>query len=133
MTEIYIRSYDKRVSKKGNAYYDGSCRVKDNSAIKWFICFDQNLVDAVGPEGGTITANLEPTLRDDKVLVSDVRLSGVNGYVQEAKRLDSEAGLEKKIAELETRIKTLEMVVADIELGKPMRRGAAQATQNGLV
>lgn len=133
MTEIYIRSYDKRVSKKGNAYYDGSCRVKDNPAVRWFICFDNNLVEAVGPEGGTITANLEPTLRDDKVQISDVRLSGVAGHIKEARKLDTEAGLEKKIAELEARIKTLEMVVADIELGKSTKRGAATGTQETMM
>jgi hypothetical protein len=41
--------------------------------------------------------------------------------------------MEKKLADLEARLKNLEMVVADIELGKPMRRGAATGTQETMM
>lgn len=132
VTEIYVAEYDKRVSKKGTEFYDGKCTIDGQRFF--FFCFDKNLVEN-GVPPVTITCNYERTERDNKVKLSNVKLpaGALKGYVAEARKLDNEAGLEKKLADLEARLKNLEMVVADIELGRSTKRGAAQATQNGLV
>lgn len=132
MEKVLIKSFDQRTSKKGAIYYDGACKVDVAPGVKWFVCFDKNIVAAVPPGGGVIEADVAPTDRSDKIKISNVKLPAgakvLNEYVDEAKKLDAELGLEKRIAELESRLKNLEMGFADHLLEKTTQRGAAQGT-----
>lgn len=127
MEQVQILDYDKRTSKKGNEFFDGKC-VVDGKRV-YFFCFDKTLVEH-GVPPVTISCNVEPTERPEKVKLSDVKLPGKSekrdGYVQEARRQDDIAGVEKKVAELDGRLKNLQMNFADHLLDQPVRRGAAQ-------
>lgn len=122
MAEIRIKTFDERVSKKGTRYWEGACRMAGDNVVKWFFTFDEAIL-GVGPEGGTIKADVERTARDDKIRILNIN-PGVAGHVKEMKKLDAEAGLEKRLTVLESRLKNLEMAVADIDLGRTRVNGA---------